>query len=378
LGSRQKTIVYWLDGSSGQDGLTRRAAIVETAEEERKELWFEITGPQIPPLSNMNAFLCATTMMSMARSRDLHIAGPVSKSLLYNLDAFQEAYATWIPSTYKRVTITADVECDDLRLPVGDAVMTMSGGVDAAFSYFRHTNRWNTSRPYNIKGVVLAQGLDTPLSDPTQFNFVRDCVERQIDGDDVPLYLVRTNLRRGEFVPNWTHSHGSGLASLLHQFDGVASTGLIAGDFRYDALTLPWGSSPVSNPLLSSGAMTVTYDGAGYGRTEKIAALSLQPKLVSNLSVCHKGPGGSHCGECEKCIRTVLNFRANKLPLPSFFPRDITDEQISGIPIANEVQRKFAIDILKRARRNGVDESWLKVLANRIAAIDRSVGAGLV
>jgi hypothetical protein len=329
---------------------------------ERRELWFEIeSNGDVPEIATCNAFVCAVLMQSMQRGLRLVVHGPVSRRLLEGLEDFQHAYTCWMPSIGARVEIDADQVIEDPP-PRPKAIITLSGGIDGAFSYFRHTRRHEIQRPKDIGAVLLAHGFDARLAHTEDFACMRRSVEGLVATDPVETIVVRTNLRDGEFVPNWSHSHGTGLASCLHQFEQDFGTGLIAGDDRYDALILPWGSSPVTNLLLSSGRMSLTYDSAGYSRTEKAKALAGWPAAMRHLSVCHKGPGGEHCCTCEKCIRTMLNFRANGLPLPPFFRQEATVEQIEALNLKTEVQRKFAADVLSWASRNGIEDPGIDAL----------------
>ena len=47
--------------------------------------------------------------------------------------------------------------------------------------------------------------------------------------------------------------------------------GLIGSSEPYDALVIPWGSSPITDYLLSGDRLSIVHDGAGFSRTDKVA-----------------------------------------------------------------------------------------------------------
>ena len=125
--------------------------------------------------------------------------------------------------------------------------------------------------------------------------------------------------------------------------------------------------------LFSTDGFRVVHDGAGFSRTQKVQVISAWPAGVENLRVCWEGnrPGGN-CGRCEKCLRTMLNFRAVGAGLPSCFDRDATERDIEGMPVRSHLQLNELVGIFEEAGKNGLcGESWVKALARRIARARR-------
>ena len=76
-------------------------------------------------------------------------------------------------------------------------------------------------------------------------------------------------------------------------------------------VTIPWGSNPVTSPLLSSARMRMVQPGAGTTRTEKVRAIGGLDSVRSHIRVCWQGDQlGRNCGRCEKCVRSKVNFLA--------------------------------------------------------------------
>lgn len=65
-----------------------------------------------------------------------------------------------------------------------------------------------------------------------------------------------------------------------------------------------WGSHPVTDRLWSNGCTELIHDGAGYHRTEKIAEMAANRRILDNLIVCWNKPN-ENCGTCGKCLRTM-------------------------------------------------------------------------
>ena len=109
----------------------------------------------------------------------------------------------------------------------------------------------------------------------------------------VPLSTVRTNWRRQVCI-DWEAEFGACLASSLHQFSSVASVGVIGADEDYSHLEFPWGSNPITNPMLSGADFEILTEGGLYTRTGRVNFLSSTPDVVASLHVCWKGLTRSH------------------------------------------------------------------------------------
>jgi hypothetical protein len=162
---------------------------------------------------------------------------------------------------------------------------------------------------------------------------------------DVPLGCIRTDWRRiGRF---WENEFGAGLAACLSLYAGVATVGLFGSDEDYGHVVVPWGSNPVTNPLLSAGDFQVVTDGGGYTRTEKVALIARYGDVSSRLRVCWEGPQtGANCGKCEKCLRTRLNFLAVGKNPPAGLGGPPSLLEMLSLQARNKVQLAYLEDIL--------------------------------
>ncbi len=101
------------------------------------------------------------------------------------------------------------------------------------------------------------------------------------------------------------------------------STGLIASSHAYDSLRFPWGSNPLTDPLLSSDRLQIINDGGECSRWEKAEAIAEWEPALKHLRVCHKGKQRDrNCGVCPNCLFTADVFRAGAgtAPHPSSQP----------------------------------------------------------
>lgn len=287
---------------------------LETDHEGRRELRWETTSgppPNVPTL--LDPVALALVARAMSYRQDLHVAGPVSRTLLGNLEEFVDTWSRWRPDLFGPVAIAADEEVDDLgaaRPHASLGVTAFSGGLDSTYALVAHRRGLLGRRGRDVIGAVLVQGFDVGLDEDEAFARARTSAAAITDELGVPLTTIRTNWKEVA-ATDWQMTFGSATAAILHLFADRAGTAIMAADNTYDRLTLPWGSNPITSPMLSSGRMALTWTGGRLRRTEKAAVVGDVPSVRRHLRVCWEGPDhGRNCGRCEKCVRTKLNLLA--------------------------------------------------------------------
>ncbi|WP_338663656.1 hypothetical protein VQH23_00515 [Pararoseomonas sp. SCSIO 73927] len=328
--------------------------------QEKRNIFFELhTDAPTAPLPTLNYAVLAVLFSAMKSGRTIVVDGPVSRRFLENIEEFQQVFASWTPERYRVVDIVAQKEVDDLPEERKDAaVCAFSGGVDASFTVYRHLFKRPGKFHQNLRTAVLVHGWDIAVEQSEAFKRATDASRRMLDGTGIGIATMRTNGRK--LLPRWSQNFGAGLGSILHQFAGNHDCGLIGSDEPYSDLVLPLGSNPISNPLMSSGSFRILTDGCRCTRSEKIAHIADWQRATDNIRVCWEGPTtGANCCKCEKCIRTIMNFRALGVSRPGAFPADVRDEQIRGMRALSPVQLTFMTDILRTARKNGVQGTWV-------------------
>lgn len=311
----------------------------------------------------------------MSRGIDVHVDGIVCGRLLSGLEEWQTIWARWSPQRYRRVEITCSEVSPRFAKPAvplqaARSLVAFSGGVDATYTLFRHLLESRGARTVRPSRALLVRGFDLPANDDNAFQAAWERAEHMTAGTGVELIPVTTSFR--ELPLRWEHAFGAGLASVMHLVSVGSDVGLIGSGEPYDTLTMPWGSSPVTDPLLSSGAFEVRHDGAEANRTEKVAWLieHVGEGVLHRLRVCWEGDEpGSNCGSCEKCIRTALNFWAvgGEDALPMGLHLDARD--VAGLRVRNTNQMKELRSLLGIARhRRAANDPVLRALRFTLVA----------
>ncbi len=353
----------WIENLRESDGTVVARAVIENPKGERIPLWYRVPAGHLSAITKgPDPFVLGTLFKAMRESTDLTVHGDVSPTLMQNLEEFQEAWACWRPKVYSKIEISADQEREQPLSSNSDAaLMSFSGGVDSAFTAFRHRTGRGGRLTRNLQAGIMVHGFDIPLEQISIFERAAQRSAKMLSSLGMTLIPVVTNIR--EIGGNWEDVHGAAVASCLTLFQGGYSTGLMASTEPYTNLVLPWGSNPLTDRLMSSHAFRIVHDGAAFSRCDKIREIAHWPEALQYLRVCWQGDRKDrNCGRCEKCIRTILNFRAVGLGLPECFAEDVSDSQILRVNGLNPVQLAYFEEILATAKAAPISESWVAAL----------------
>ena len=376
-----KIIIEPQENLTSDDGVERRCLLsdVGSGAEKRAELWFRFNKQfELPSDEDCDSYLLASIMNAMKLKKSIHVKGSVSAHLLGNLVEYQSAWAKWLPEIYSQVDVTCDhVRETEHKMP--GSICAFSGGVDASFSVWRHSqNKWSHRSKY-IKLCAMVHGFDIPLVDEVAFTNAATRAENTLDDLSIPLFEIKTNYRTLSKV-SWEHSFLCALVAALNNLKSQAGTCVVGSSEPYDSLVIPWGSSPITDYLLSSGDFEVIHDGASHSRTEKVGELLDWNKGVENLRVCWQGElKDRNCGRCEKCVRTKLNFLATGHDIPTCFPTSDIIEDMKHIRLSNDVVRAEWLQIYHHAKANNIDSPWVRhawSVVNRRSLTDRLLPKG--
>jgi hypothetical protein len=324
---------------------------------------------------NADPFVIAFLFPMMRSGWPVRIRGRVSPSLLRNLDEYMAIWAMWRPDQYRRVDLTADEETELPPQPdQGLAIMAFSGGLDSSCTAWRHCGELAGRRTRNLQAGVFVHGFDIPLSDPSAYERAASKNRETLGSVDMELIPVVANYRALNI--DWLDSHGAGLASCLALWAGRFDSGLIAASGPYDVPPVRWGSTPVADRLLSSRGFEIVHDGADLTRLDRARILSEWPEALRNLRVCWEGnPPDVNCCRCEKCIRTILEFRTVGIKLPPCFPHDVTDAQIRQGKLLSRNAVLPLRRVLDAARRAGLGQvSWVQALEEALVRSESTQG----
>jgi hypothetical protein len=324
----EQKIHIWPKPFVQKDGLITIAAAVEIPGMDRWQLWYRVPETYSTWITkSADPFLLGILFTAMKRSLDVHVNGMISTSLLRNLAEFQKAWALWLPKRYHPVEFSASSEQEQPRVERNETIMAFSGGVDSAFTAWQNRPNQAGLRQRNLTTGVMVHGFDIPIDQPEVFARAAEKSRLMLSSIGKDLIPISTNLR--EQYGNWENSHGAALAACLMLFQGRFNTGLIASSYPYNGLILPYGSNPITDRMLSNDSFQIVHDGAAYPKIEKIRQISQWPEAVRYLRVCWEGRHKDrNCCRCQKCVWTMLVFRAVGYESLPAFPYDITDREI--------------------------------------------------
>ncbi|MEX5256856.1 hypothetical protein [Kocuria arenosa] len=347
-------------------GMGRRSATISIPGRDPQVLTYESYDGPLAVDAGDDAFLMAPLLLLMEAGYAVHVDGQITSRLLINLHELQTAWARWRPTKYKVVQITAR-DILDTTLTAGPAISAFSGGVDASYTVFNLTKKPSL---VDLQTVIFVHGFDIPIDREDEYKSARDRGESMLSGLGLKSVGLKTNFRALD--QSWEDSFGLAVSSCLTLFQDKHSIGLIGSGKAYDDLNLPWGSTPATDHLNSTGLMDIRHYGAGASRTEKMENLLNWPAAMKYLRVCWQGErGDSNCGRCEKCIRTFLNFKVAGAGELECFEQTPDRKSIRGLRVASRSQLKELVSILDYAKGRDLSEPWLPDL--RIATAINSI-----
>ncbi len=267
-------------------------------------------------------FLVACVLPAM-RHGEMRIQvrnGTVDPYLLDNLrSAIALACTRW--EEYESLSIEAETEAHISPSEDRVAASFLTGGVDSLATLRKNRRHIPRSHPKSIDKNILVYGLDLGLggqvseeetTSKKKFRETREALKPITESAETELLPVYTNLRHLDddndfYTRKW---HGSLLTAIAHALSGSIHTALIGSAFDYENL-VPWGSTPLMDPLFSGPSLRVEHDGARLTRLEKVQLLASWPEALENVRVCFVNRLGQlNCGRCEKCIRTKVELAA--------------------------------------------------------------------
>ena len=348
----------------------------------RHRIFYEMPAdPALPGEGAFDAALCAALPYAMSAGAALRVHGPVSRETLANLHEYQMVWARWRPDRYRRVEIEPDAVVDPASVS-REAISAFSGGVDATFTILENARLSEAPHAERIGAGLLVHGFDIALDNRPAFDTVLANAERFLGRYGIEARWIRTNSRELGLL-RWRDSFAAQLAACLQMHSFRYGRALIGSASPYDDLLIPWGSTPVTDHLLSSARMRIIHYGAGYSRSEKIERLAEHPDAVASLRVCWQGQDQSrNCGECEKCVRTKMNLKACGIDDPACFAHPLTEREILGIRLGSKTELVELKRIVAFCEARGIDGPWVQALRRRVARglrppLRSRIGAGL-
>ena len=311
-------------------------------------------------------FAIAFIFPMMEAGCDVLIEGRVSPSLLGNIETFMAIWQAWEPKLYKPVLIraTEEIEAPPPSAP-GETIMPFSCGVDSAYTTLRHHRQLVGRRNRRIGAAVVMNGFDIWLDQPNaaaMYDGVLKRAQAMLGSLSIPCIPMSNNYH--ELPTVWGNGFGTHLVSGLRLLGARFDAALVPNSAPYAEPITPWGSTPMTDPLLSSRHFTVIDDGGESSRVGKIELIGSWPEALKNLRVCYANPGShANCCLCEKCVRSILAFRLAGVPLPAAFASDVTNRQISRVRLPRQLSLDLWNELLRAAEHRGLSrEPWVRAM----------------
>jgi hypothetical protein len=265
-------------------------------------------------VDHLDAWLLWLLPHAFETQQELVLAGPVDADLLRNAHELMEIWSRWRPD---RRPIPVRAEAADpppacsLGRPPERTGLFFTAGVDSFFTLFHHDEMAREhleSRQRPVDDLIYVWGFDIPLAQRTAFESKQATLERIAAETGKTLVTLVTNLRETGVRQPWgAVMHGPALGGVGLLLGHRWRTVLLSSWFTHGD-TEPWGSTAITDPLLSTAATHTQPHGAGHDRFEKLAYLARFPLVLDTLHVCWEERSASNCGRCEKCLRTVLSL----------------------------------------------------------------------
>jgi len=265
--------------------------------------WYEVPGDLADSLSRTgNPWLACLLPVAAAIGEPLRLRAPVDELLLRGAEEILAIWSAWYPGV-RAVALEADVAAR----PAGGtrSAAFFTGGVDSFFTALRHTGPPESA--IRVDELLTIGGLDIPLGHADAAARRRERLSAAAARMGVGLSEITTNVKETRLREADWHdlSHGPVIVSAGLALEGRYRRLLVASTKAYGSLQ-PIGSHPLTDPLLSTRGTSVLHDGASHGRGAKIAFISRFDVAMDALHVCYRGKDDANCGECEKCLRTLM------------------------------------------------------------------------
>ncbi len=343
------------------------AAVLEHPDGTRCRLWWRLPAEWHGVLTPWaDPFVVGFLFPMMSWQRDVLVEGRVSPSLLLNLEQYMAMWRSWKPQQYQPVQIRAREETESpAPAEPGQTIAPFSCGVDSSFTLYRHCRQLVGRRTRRITAAMVMHGFDIWLDQPhaqAMYEGVLAGARVMTGSMGVPCISAGSNFH--ELPTTWGDSFATHLISGLRLLAGRFDAALLPNDVAYPRMGVVWGSHPICNLFLGSRHFQVIDDGGEASRCEKLPLLAQWPEALHQLRVCYSNKDShTNCCRCEKCVRTILSFRAMGLGLPPAFPRDVTNRQIRRMHFHHEYNVGHWLEIIRGAESHGLAAcDWVRAI----------------
>ena len=254
-----------------------------------------------------------------------------------------------------------------------------SGGIDSFGTICANRMHYPADHPRRITDAFIVHGLEQ--DDPEKFEHLLDSL-KEFDGENgftiIPVYTnVYLNFRKEDAVNAfklWRYEFGgAALASVAHAFSQRDAIVSIASSSHLYEME-PWGTHPLVDAHFSSADMRIIHDGLTLTRLDKIRLVAGWDLALRHLRVCNRFANYRkdqlNCGQCEKCVRTMLGLLAiGALEKTNAFPvKDVSRELVLG-----NASKLHSLGLLKAMYQEIIPELERRHRHDLVAAIEEVI-----
>lgn len=325
------------------------------------EIRFRVEGLDGPLSGLGDALAVGMLTPAMFEGETLAIEGPVSRTLLENLERAQEVLTTWYDYLAPVKVVPGEVTPASAAKRTAGVASCFTGGVDSWYSLLKHRSR--------VSHLLLVRGFDIGLDNDELWEATRARTQGVAARMGKQLITCTTNLRliadkrrsgwgRKYDADFWGRClHGAALAAVALTLGEDVSELIVPASHKYDNI-FPWGSSPLLDPWWSNGRVAITHDGCEAGRLSKTRRLAANQLALQTLRVCYADTSSYNCGRCEKCLRTMMSLRAcGALERVRTFSTPLDLARVHRLRVPSQA-RYYYEEIAAAARANGDHALW--------------------
>ncbi|MEI0799461.1 hypothetical protein R4Q14_14210 [Brachyspira intermedia] len=293
----------------------------------------------------LDPFVVMNIYKMMRIGGDCYIRGKVNSSLITNLENFCNSWTVLLPNTYKKINIIADEEINDTPKQLNDdAIMCFSGGLDACYTAYSHFKKLHGRNNKNIKKAIFIIAEKDLVDNKEHLDLVLKNNKLMLNELNIEFVIIDTNMQH--YIDDWMKEYISFFASTITLYQKVYHYGLISSSLLFYDNSSSDSNISFSNIFLGSNNFKIITAGEFLNRTEKANVIKDWELACKYLRVC-TGQKYRHKNDCicEKCQRTILNFKVCGVKDFPAFPNYSID--LKNIILNKELLFKFYKEILE-------------------------------
>lgn len=245
-----------------------------------------------------------------------------------------------------------------------------SGGVDA-FSMFRENQRDypDPNDEQRINLAIFVSGFE--IGDLEVAKIAEEKMRENVHAMGMKMLPVKTNMylhlrdwdSQDDFHFWHDHLQGAAFSGVAHALANGISHCSIAASVYFSTIDFHSGTHPMIDTRLRTKGLEIHHEGVMLTRMEKVQGIADWDVVLKGLRVCNRyqtyTKDSVNCGQCEKCVRSMLEFVACDAQVPdALFNRKPTFTE-------NELRKHYPKISSKSIYQTSWDEIYEKLDAQK-------------